>query len=419
MRKATYKWATTAGLALAMLLALTITATPTALAQSFTVIHNFTGGGDGDRPRAGLTKDAAGNLYGTTRDGGQHGYGTVIKLAHKGSGWLLNPRYSFAGGDDGAYLDARVIIGPDGSLYGTTYVGGGSGCGGGGCGTVFKLTPPTTACKSALCPWTETVLYRFAGAPDDGQSPGFCDLVFDQAGNIYGTTQGGGLYNWGTVFKLKPSNGGWVESVLYSFTSGADGGSPTAGGVVFDNAGNLYGTAFLGGAYNTGVVYELSPAGSGWIEKVLYDFQSGNDGGNPIGGLIFDPSGNLYGTTVYGGSGGGGTIFEMTPSNGNWIYTVLYSFISGTSGPESNLTMDAAGNLYGTTFADGTHGFGNVFKLVLFNGGWTYTDLYDFTGSSDGANPESAVLFDANGNLYGTAEYGGMYGSGVVFEITP
>ena len=408
------------GLAIAIMFGLTVVITQTAQAQTFNVIHNFTGGGDGKRPRAGLTRHGAGDFYGTTNHGGAHDYGTVFNLAHRGSGWILTPLYSFSGGDDGYYLDARVIIGPDGNLYGTTAYGGGGPCTGPppGCGTIFRLRPTAGVPHSVLASWTETPLHRFTGPPNDGNYPGFCDLVFDPTGNIYGTTQGGGLYDWGTVFKLTQSNGGWVESVLYSFTSGADGGSPTAGGVVFDNAGNLYGTAFVGGDNNSGVVYELTPSGSGWTENVLYDFQVASDGGNPIAGLIFDHSGNLYGATTYGGSGGGGTVFELTPSNGNWIYTVLYTF-SGAAGPEANLIMDANGNLYGTTFADGAYGYGNVFKLTPSNGNWTYTDLYDFTGGNDGANPESSVSFDASDNLYGTAEYGGAYGNGVVWEITP
>ncbi len=415
--------ATTLTLAITILLALTLISAQSAQAQTYNVIHNFTGGGDGADPRAGLTKDAAGNFYGTTRDGGRYGLGTVFKLALKGSNWILTPLYSFAGGDDGANPDARVVFGPDGNLYGTTNFGGGGACsehGGQGCGTVFKLTVPATACKSAICSWTETVIYRFMGG-SDGEAPGYADLIFDPAGNLYGTTSfggGGGMdcsgTNCGTVYELTPSGGGWTESIIYRFNPLPDGYAPDSG-VTLDSAGNLYGTTYYGGTYGPGVVYELSPSGSGWTEKLLHEFgRTGDDGGNPVAGLIFDASGNLYGATSGGGSGGGGTVFELTPSGGNWTFSVL----SG-AGSVASLIMDAAGNLYGTTFTVGAYGYGSVFKLTPSGGGWTYTDLYDFTGGNDGANPESTPVFDVSGNLYGTTRSGGTYGNGVVFEITP
>ncbi len=236
-------------------------------AQTLNVIHNFTGGGDGADPRAGLTKDAAGNFYGTSRDGGTYGLGTVFKLALKGSNWILTPLDSFAGGNDGANPDAKVIFGPDRSLYGTTQIGGGGACAG-GCGTVFKLTVPATACKSAVCSWTETVIYRFAGGTD-GEGPAYSDLIFDDAGNIYGTTRFGGgegtdcdSSGCGTVYELMPSGGGWTESILYRFTGTPDGYLPNSG-VILDSVGNLYGTTYYGGPDTTGTVYQLTPSGSG------------------------------------------------------------------------------------------------------------------------------------------------------------
>ena len=180
---------------------------------------------------------------------------------------------------------------------------------------VYSLSPPATGCKTALCPWTETILYQFTGG-SDGSNPGG-NLTFDRAGNLYGTTPYGGAFGQGTVFKLTPSNGGWTESVLHSFTGGSDGEQPN-GGVILDEAGNLYGTTWEGGGSGCwgpgcGTVFQLTPSGSGWKENILYSFQYGTDGGYPIGGLIFDPSGNLYGTTTSGGSGGGGTVFELSP----------------------------------------------------------------------------------------------------------
>ena len=400
-----------AAVALVIVLILPIVATPAAQAQTFNVIHTFTGGGDGANPFAGVTLDAAGNLYGTT-DGG-----TVYKLTRKGSGWTLNVLYTF-NGSNGANPDARVIFGPNGTLYGTTTNGGTHGY-----GTVFNLGPFPSACKSALCPWMETVLYSFQGSPNDGANPGNGDVLFDQAGNIYGTTFTGGADNWGAVYELTPSGSGWQESVLHSF-SFSDGAFPSAG-VISDNAGNLYGTTDAGGSSTYGTVFELMH--SSWTENLLYNFQNGNDGLNPNAGLIFDHSGNLYGATRGGGSGGGGTVFKLTPSGGSWTYSLVYSFIGnagGYCGPIGSLVMDGAGNLYGTTNCDGANGLGSVFKLTPSGNSWTYASLHDFTGGSDGESPYCSVAFDSNGNLYGTAFYGGDLncrgtGCGVVWEITP
>jgi uncharacterized repeat protein (TIGR03803 family) len=259
------------------------------------------------------------------------------------------------------------------------------------------------------------VLYRFANGGADGANPGSGDLIFDQAGNIYGTTTFGGK-GYGVVYELTPSG---TESVLYAF-SGSDGYYPDAG-VIFDNAGNLYGTTEDGGLNMLGTVFELTYSiGFGWAESFLYSFQNGNDGNQPSAGLIFDPSGNLYGTTSNGGSGGGGTVFELTPSGGGWTYSLLYSFTGGNQcGPEGTLVMDGAGNLYGTTQCDGAHNKGSVFKLTPSANGWTYTSLHDFTGGSDGGYPLCNVVFDANGSLYGTTYGGGTQGVGVVWEIMP
>jgi uncharacterized repeat protein (TIGR03803 family) len=256
------------------------------------------------------------------------------------------------------------------------------------------------------------VLYQFTGGTDDAHP--FAEVVFDKAGNLYGTT------NF-TVYELTPSQGGWTYSLLHSFTGGNDG-EGAAAGLIFDNTGNLYGETCCGGQYGQGVVFQLTPQGSGWQENVLYSFQGSNDGGGPYtGGLIFDGSGNLYGATTAAGSGGGGTAFELVPSNGSWTYILLYSF-TGLGGPWGSLVMDTAGNLYGTTYADGAHQYGSVFKLTPSNGNWVYTPLYDFKGGTDGKWPQSNVVFDANGNLYGTASAGGTgcaHGCGVVWEITP
>jgi len=358
--------------------------------------------------------DRLGNLYGTTSAGGS-GYGTVFELKRSGSGWTLTTIYTFTGGSDGADPLARVVIGPDGALYGTTF-GGGGGCGNNGCGTVFRL-----GCNTAICYWKETVLHRFTGGIDGAQPLG--DLVFDRAGNIYGTTKTGGLTNQcsglgcGTVFQLSHSNAIWTLNGLHQFGGGSDGTYPN-GGVLFDASGNLYGTTLAGGSDSFGTVFQLTPSGSGWTENILYNFQNQLDGDGPDAGLVLDGAGNLYGTTNMGGTGHGGTVFELTPSNGNWTFAVLCD-LAGTQGSMSNLYLDAAGNVYGTTVQDGAYLLGSGFKLTPSQGSWTYTSLHDFTGGDDGELPASSLVFDSSGNIYGTASYGGANGYGVVLEITP
>lgn len=412
--------------AVALVCALVIVALPSAQAQTYNVIHSFSGLQDGLYPVNGVTVDGSGNVYGTTNIGGSgtscyEGCGAAFKLARRGSNWLLTPLYDFMGGSDGGNSDVRLIIGPDGSLYGTTSQGGGTGCGGVGCGTVFKLSPPAHACGRALCPWSETVLYRFNGG-NDGDSPRGADLIFDHAGNLYGTTLfggGGGCQDGcGTVYKLAHSGDSWTESIIHTFGQSGDGREPWAG-VIFDQAGSLYGTTTGGGAYGQGTVYQLTPSGSGWTGQVLYSFHGASDGGLPYGGLILDPAANLYGTTCCAGSGGGGTVFELTRSQ-DWAFSVLASFTG--DGSNGSLVMDAAGNLYGTTYEGGGFGFGSVFKLTPSGGGWTYTALHNFCANGwpcgDGAFPPSGLALDTAGNFYGTTSDGGAYGGGVVFEIT-
>ena len=414
-----------AGLAFAIAFLLTVSATEAAQAQTYTVIHNFAEGLDGDEPAAGLTLDGAGNLYGTTFEG-DFLTGTVFKLSHKGGGWVLSPLFLFtAGGSGGAIPYARVIFGPDGSLYGTTGYGGNPQNCGDGCGTVFNLKPKPNPPTTPLSQWLEKAIYPFGGG-SDGANPYGADLIFDKAGNIYGTTYNGGGGNCsggcGAVYKLTPSNGSWTESLIYSFTQGGDGQHPW-GGVIFDQSGNLYGTTTYGGAYGSGAIYELTPSGSGWTESLLYSFTGGTDGANPYAGLIFDQAGNLYGAAAAAGSGNGGTAFELTPSNGGWTFTLLYSFTGASgqfgAGPVANLAFDSAGNLYGTTHGDGAYNHGAVFKLTPGSGSWAYTSLHDFTGGTDGAYPRCNIVFDKNGNMYGTAAAGGTMDYGVVFEITP
>ena len=403
-------------LVLLVLIATTFVAAPAAQAQTGTVLHNFTDGADGGGPTAGITFDQQRRIYGTATTGGSHGQGVVYRLVHEGDGWVFSPIYSFGSQEhDGSNPEARVLFGPNGLLYGTTYQGGAEGY-----GTVFSLQPPATACKSFLCPWVETVLYSFTGGAD-GAYPEFGDLAFDQAGNIYGTTGNGGSgtgcesYGCGVVFKLTRSGSSWTESVLWNFTGGNDGAAPLSG-VIFDSAGNLYGTTSFGGNF-AGTVYELSPTQSGWTETTLYSFTS-NDYGNGAGGLIMDAQGDLFGIT---GDLQSGAAYELKPQNGSWSFSLLQSFTGLLfTGPLAAPTFDSRGNLYGPVPNGGSEEEGEIFKLTHAGDQWIYSQFYQFTGTGDlGVYPIGAVTFDANGNMYGTSDEGGTGQLGTVWEITP
>jgi len=290
------------------------------------VIHSFTGGGDGAFPLASLITDGAGNLYGTTEEGGASGYGVVFKLTPGGDETVL---YSFTGGSDGAYPVASLIMDASGNLYGTTEGGGASGV-----GVVFKVTSAGA----------ESVLYSFAGS--DGAFP-VAGLTLDASGNLYGTTAEGGANNLGVVFKLAPGGG---ETVLHSFAGGSDGAYPFAG-VIMDKEENLYGTTSGGGASNDGTVFKLARKGK---ETVLHAFTGGGDGADPVSGVT-EKAGTLYGTTKLGGANDEGVVFKTPVKPGS--DTVLYAFTGGSDGglPEGGV-LDMAGSLYGTTFAGGNSG---------------------------------------------------------------
>jgi len=316
-----------------------ILATQSARAQSFKVLYSFTNGTDGGQPYASLVRDTAGNLYGTTAVGGASNFGTVFKVDKTGKETVL---YSFSGGADGANPWAGLVWGPTGHLYGTTEAGGTSGV-----GTVFKIS------KTGK----KTLLYNFAGSGGDGAYPFSC-LVWDATGNLYGTTYKGGASGNGTVFRLAKTG---KLTVLYSFKGAADGENPYAG-VVLDPAGNMYGTTFGAFGIDYGTVFKLNTAHK---EKVLHAFTGGADGGySYFGGLVRDAAGNLYGTTSFGGAHQYfGTIFKVNKAGKQ---TVLYSFTGGADGgqPNASVIRDSAGNLYGTSIAGGTSGGGTVFKLT-------------------------------------------------------
>jgi uncharacterized repeat protein (TIGR03803 family) len=338
--------------------------------------------------------DAAGNLYGATLYGGLAGMVYKVNTAGQETGL-----YSFPAAPGGTIPFAGVTRNSAGDLYGVTQQGGAANA-----GAVYKVDAAGR----------ETALYSFSGGAD-GNYPE-ADVVLDSAANVYGTTLGGGTSGQGVVFKLGPSG---QETVLYSFTGGADGGYPN--GVILDSAGNIYGTTAFGGAGSAtgaqeGVVFKLDAAG---LETVLHAFTGLSDGGTPESGVIRDSSGNLYGTTAEGGLGAG-VVYRLDPSGQE---TVLYTFTGGDDGgsPFAGLTLDPAGNLYGTALNYGSGGGGVVFEL---DAAGHYTVLYSFTvDGPDGSAPFAGVVRDSSGNLYGTASAGGDTGCslscGVVYVLRP
>lgn len=379
-----------------------------AQAQTFKILHSFGAFGDGAQPISGLVADRQGNLYGQTSAGG----------------------------------------------------GGDAFCGAGGCGTVFELTPNSDGT------WSEAILHRFIGP--DGAGASFEPPVFDSRGNLYGTTGNGGSHSLGTVFQLTPlGDGKWAFSSLYSFANGSDGWGPSGivfhngmvyataswgggqndegavinlsqsspnhwselslhdfneyndgwlpEGLVFDPSGNAYGTTFYGGPnQNLGTVYKMTqdPVSRRWTETIIHEFET-LDGNNPSAPLVFDSSGNLYSTTIGGGRRGGGNVFELMPnSDGTWSFKTIYSFYPGELS-YAGVAFDQQGNLYAIT-----EGSGRVYKLTPSSGEWTATILHQFNGS-DGAYPFASVILDSAGNIYGTTQLGGQYGKGVAFEVSP
>ena len=416
-----------------------------ASAATETVLHRFNDK-DGANPAAGLIFDASGNLYGTTSDGGAYGGGTAFELTPKaGGGWTEKVLHEFGKGADGLAPFGGLIFDASGNLYGTTYEGGDPGnCRGTGCGTAFELMPTVGG------GWTEKVLHHFNAFNGDGLGPS-AGLILDSSGNLYGTTYYGGTgscydgnyHGCGTVFELaRRASGGWMEHILYSFKgSGKDGIWPGAS-LIIDASGNLYGTNLeSAGAYGGGTVFELThKTGGGWREKILHTF-NGHDGDSPSA-LIFDASGNLYGTTYYGPPQGYngpcydgtdlgcGTVFELMPkAGGGWTEKILHYFKSnGRDGfhPSGGLILDSSGNLYSATAYGGANDDGTVFKMTpKAGGGWTEEILHSFN-YKDGFAP-GTLIFDTSGDLYGTTSYGGnnicengrFSGCGTVFEIKP
>lgn len=322
---------------------------------SETVLHIFMQSTDGGQPLASPVMDASGNLYGSTQYYGPYGEGLLWQLVPANGSWTENIVHTFHGAGDGFWC-AGLTFDLHGRLFGTTFAGGSNND-----GTVFELIPQSGGT------WSDRVLHNFASGSHDGNAPNDAPL-FNARENLFGTTYEGGPHLSGTVFQMNRSASGWVEKPIYffqglAFGGGSDGANPVAG-VIADKAGNLYGTTDYGGSASVGTVYEVSPSGNGtWTEKVLYTFTDGTDGGHP-GGLVLDEAGNLYGVTS--GHRTFGSVFELSPNGSSWTFTVLYDFTGGADGgsPAGSLVRDANGNLYGTTTYGGASGLGTVFEIT-------------------------------------------------------
>ncbi len=390
-----------------------------ARAQTETVLHSFTGvdstPGDGAAPYDALLVDSSGNLYGTTTAGGDSGLGTVFELVNSSGSYTEMVLHSFgASASDGAVPYGRLVMDSFGNLYGTTQSGA---------RTIFELV-------NSAGGYTENVLYSFPSTGANGANP-YAGLVMDSSGNLYGTTDHGGASGLGTVFELVKSGASYTEKVLYSFTgTNGDGKYPDVAGLILDSSGDLYGTTLYGGASNAGTAFELVNSHGSYTEQVLYSFTgTGSDGKEPdAAGLVMDSAGDLFGTTLYGGASGFGTVFELVNSSGTYSEKVLHSFTgigtgTGTDGadPYAQLVLDSSGNLYGTTsFGGGTVGLGTIFELVYSSGNYTEKVLYSFKGGTgDGEYPHAGLAMDASGNFYGTTIQAGPDDFGVVFEFTP
>jgi uncharacterized repeat protein (TIGR01451 family) len=387
-----------AGITLVLTLVASLLAQNPLAPPAFTILHSFTGPpNDGRNPITGLTLDSSGNLYGTTMMGGAFNGGTVFVVRPDGSEAVL---YSFPLGNTGGTIPSGLTLGTDGNFYGTTMWGGMAGV-----GNIFRMAPDGTV----------TVLYSFAGPPNDGSRPRY-GVIRDAQGNLFGTTEYGGppcaslgSIGCGTVFWLSPDG---TETILHSFAGGANDGANPMGGLLEDAAGNLYGVARAGGSTGNGVVFKLSPDGT---ETVLHNFAgSPNDGANPNGGLIQDSTGSLYGTTVSGGANGAGTIFELSQTGTETVLHSFGGFSSDGGGPDGNPVMDGSGNLYGTAT-------NAVFELSPDG---TLTVLHRFTGS-EGGTTDSWLVLDGARNLFGTTfgspgspcSVEGPGGCGIVFKL--
>jgi uncharacterized repeat protein (TIGR03803 family) len=386
-------------------------------------------GDKNSHPESGVVLDDAGNLYGVIGSGGAYGAGEIFRLSPSANGWQETVLYSFHYHGDGGWDPVGpLVVDKGGNIFGVTEQGG-SACAPSGCGVAFELTP------SSGEEWNEIVLHTFTGESGDGSVP-FSGLIPDSAGNLYGTTGGGGSANpdcfCGTVFELSPgSDGQWTESILYAFQGGSDGDRPVYQ-LAFDGAGNLYGVTSDGGGLGycgndgCGTAFELSPNGSGqWSEIVLFRFDYGATPEDPTSGVFVNSAGQVFGEAAFGTNAGqNGVVFELTPSAGQWSLSDVSTFTNGDGVyPRTTLVEDQAGNLFGTTITGGAFNEGSVYELELASGGgWNEKMIYSFTPQQvrgyGGPNP-SALIVDSAGNLYGETQEGGQFGGGMVYELSP
>jgi len=331
---------------------------PTENGWTHTVLYSFTGGADGGEPYKGVTLDSQGNLYGTAVTGGsgscEGGCGVAYKLSNTGSAWTQTVIHAFTGGADGSGPGARLTVDRAGNVFGMAPTGGDFGS-----GTIYQMHQRSNGS------WAFRVIHAFTGGADGGT--GSAGKMIFHGGHLYGAATTGGVNGAGTVFELTPAQGGsWTFRTLYSFKGQPDGVFPY-GGLIFDSLGNVYGTTYYGGTNDLGSVYELSPRSSGeWKEKVLYSFNSGGDGNSSISNLVFDAAGNLYGTTSEGGAGSG-TVFTLTPNeNGTWTESVIHSFLGSPDGafPYTGMVPGHSGEYYGATVHGGTDGDGAIYKFT-------------------------------------------------------
>jgi len=384
-------------LPLAVITTLLLIVCSPAHAQTETVLHSFTGIPDGASPQAGLTF-YGGNLYGTTVEGGLDlgrgpGFGTVFELSPNGSGgWNETVIYKFgsAPGDaDGASPNTGLIADSNGNLYGTTEFGGAADCvDGDGCGVAYELSPGPDG-------WTYTLLHTFAGN-GDGAFPD-TGLAMDSKGNLYG---GAGDVPTGAVtYELSPSPTGWTEQVISNLNCQ----------LTMSASGDLFCVSYMD-------IYELSPNGNGgWNQTWIYSFYGGSST------VVLDQAGNIYGSTYTGPAGNYGIVYKLSPGKHSWKEKTLYTFGNEENGDTpTGVVLDAGGNIYGTTMFGGLYGGGTVFKLVppVGRGRFTEKVLVNFNGK-DGQEPYAGVILDNPGNLYGTTNNGGSLGVGTVYEVTP
>jgi uncharacterized repeat protein (TIGR03803 family) len=383
------------------------------MASTTEVIYSFAGEEDGEYADSDVAIDRAGNLYGSTVLGGDVGGGTVWQLARSGNDWVHSVLYSFTGGADGGEPYKGVTVDADGNLYGTAVTGGSGSCEG-GCGVAYKLTKAGNA-------WSYAVIHAFTGG-EDGSGPG-ARVTVDRQGNVYGMAPTGGEFGLGTIYQLHPNaSGSYSFRLIHAFTGGDDGATGSAGKMVLRNR-HLYGAATAGGAFGEGTIFELTRDGSGgWTFNTIYAFKGDPDAAFPYGGLLFDPTGNLYGTTYYDGAHEVGAVYQLSQgSSGSWTEQVLYSFKPqpDVNSSISNLVADVDGNLYGTG-SEGGLGSGGIFKLARGqSGNWVETVEHRFQGPPDGAFPYNGMTRGTDGSFYGATVHGGEDDEGAVYKFTP